>query len=323
MTLNRRRFIAGAAGAITLATTVGRVAAAAPETQVLGGSAFGTYWRAVLPASADHVAVSAAVTAVVKASDASMSPYRADSEITRFNLRRTAGATDASADLCTVADESLRIAQLSGGAFEPTIGPLVHRFGFGPISGGLGSYAGIGVGDGLLDKSDRALTLDLCGVAKGHALDRIVATLVAQGLSNVFVELGGEVKAAGRHPSGRDWQVGVEVPSAPQLAFQHVVRLDGMALATSGVTANGVADHRFSHIIDPRTQAPVDNGVLAVSVLAPTAMEADALATALLVMGPEEGGRLATALGRPALFIEAGSERRETMVAGFAGHVLT
>ena len=323
MTLNRRRFIAGAAGAITLATTIGRAAATTPETQVLGGSAFGTYWRAVLPTSADHVAVSAAVTAVVEAIDASMSPYRADSEITRFNLRRTAGATEASPDLCTVAGESLRIARLSGGAFEPTIGPLVHRYGFGPISGGLGSYAGIGVGDGLLDKSDSALTLDLCGVAKGHALDRIVATLVTQGLSDVFIELGGEVKAAGTHPSGRDWQVGVEVPGAPQLAFQHVVRLDGNALATSGVTANGVADHRFSHIIDPRTQAPVDNGVLSVSVLAPTAMEADALATALLVMGTEEGGRLATALGRPALFIEAGTERRETMVAGFADHVLT
>lgn len=322
MTLDRRRFMAGAAGALALAAFTGRAAAGGSLTQVIGGHAFGTYWRAVLPADGDPRAATALVGGIVDTVDRSMSPFRADSELTRFNLRRSAGEIDASADFCAVARESRRVAALSGGAFEPTIGPLVHRYGFGPITGGLGTYAGIEIGEGKVGKSDRDLTLDFCGVAKGHALDRIVAALAAAGIADALVELGGEVKAIGRHPAGRSWQVGVEAPGRSELALQHRVRIEGQALATSGTSANGVdfSGHSFSHIIDPRTGAPVDNGIRSATVLAPTAMEADALATAFLVMGPEEGGVLARRLARPALFIHA--DGTETMAAGFAAHLL-
>ena len=322
MTLDRRRFMSGAAGALALTALTGRAAAAETSlTQVVGGKAFGTYWRAVLPADADARAVAALVGGLVDAVDRSMSPFRADSEITRFNLRRGAGTMEASADFCTVAGESRRVAALSGGAFEPTIGPLVHRYGFGPISGGLGTYAGIELGDGRIGKAEGGLTLDFCGVAKGYALDRIVASLAAAGIADVFVELGGEVKAIGRHPAGRPWRVGVEAPGHSALVLQRRVRINGQALATSGTTANGIelGGHAYSHIIDPRTGAPVDNGIRSVTVLAPSAMEADALATALLVMGPEEGGALAQRLARPALFIHA--DGAETMAAGFAAHL--
>src|SRR5690606_29630121 len=121
------------------------------------------------------------------------------------------------------------------------------------------------------------LTLDLCGIAKGHALDRMVATLLDEGHEHFLVDLGGELAARGWHPSGRAWQVGIEYPLPGRGNIAGVLRLDKLAVATSGDRANGydIGRRRYSHIIDPGTREPVDSSLGSVSVLMATAREAD------------------------------------------------
>jgi thiamine biosynthesis lipoprotein len=177
------------------------------------------------------------------------------------------------------------------------------------------------VADGTVAKARGALSLDLCGIAKGHALDRMVAACRARGMDDVLVELGGEVVARGRHPSGRAWRVGIERPS-PAGGFQHAVALDGAALATSGSAVNGYAyrGRRYSHIIDPATGRPADTRLAGVTVAAPAAMTADALATALYAMGPERGPAFAQESGIEALFIM--DDAAEIATGGFDARIL-
>jgi thiamine biosynthesis lipoprotein len=298
---------------------------AALETKALGGPAFGTYWRSVVPYGTDMRSVRYAVEEVIARVDRAMSPFRADSEISFFNRKDSTDWFEASPAFCDVARHGLQVAALTDGAFEPTIGPLVHRFGFGPIMGITGRHTDIEAGTGELRKAKAGLTLDLCGIAKGYALDAIVAGLEGAGLSNFFFELGGEVAASGLHPSGRVWQAGIERPLPGPETIERIVSLQGMALATSGTLANGmeIGGHEFGHIIDARTARPADNAIASVSVLAPTAMRADALATALLVMGVEVGAELAEREGVPALFLlRDGAGLAQVSAAGFDRHIL-
>jgi thiamine biosynthesis lipoprotein len=228
---------------------------------------------------------------------------------------------EAPVPLLEVTRHALGVAEATGGAFDPTMGPLVHRYGFGPITGERAGPETIEAGLIGIAKTQAGATLDLCGIAKGYALDRLVADMEALGATDLLLELGGEVRALGAHPSGRPWQVAVEDPLSPVLAARHVVRPGGLALATSGLTANGVVGPvTVSHVIDPRTARPAQAYAASVSVLAETGMQADALATALLAMG-EDGPAFATRAGLAALFIPAaGGESR--MTGDFAAFVV-
>jgi thiamine biosynthesis lipoprotein len=325
MGLTRRKLLVGAGGAIG-ATLLPRVAlAASPDIAVLGGLAFGTYWRAVVAYGTDEALVRSTVDGVVRRVDLSMSPFRTGSEISRFNRSDSTDWIAASADFCEVAGHALDVAARTGGAFEPSIGPLVHRFGFGPITGATGRFTDLSAEPGALRKSSSGLTLDLCGIAKGYALDEMVAGLTRVGLQDVFIELGGEVRGIGQHPSGRAWQAGVENPQAGAERVLHIVDPAGLALATSGTSANGMetGGGMFGHVIDNRTGRPADNLVASVTVLAPTAMEADAMATALMVLGADEGATLAETTGLSCLFLlRDGAGIRQMSVAGFEDHIL-
>jgi len=275
----------------------------------IGGTAFGTTWQVLLPAEADAARIRHEIAGLLVSLDAVMSPFQEDSELTRLN--RSHGPAILSKPLADVVGEGLRIARLTNGAFDPTIGPAVARFGFGPIvrsaAGTMpGNYRGLAMQGRRLAKRDSALTFDPCGIGKGYALDRIGALIAASGVAAFFAEFGGEVLVRGRHPTGRPWHVGIEDPahgdSGPP---RHVVGMTGGAIATSGdrVNAYVVGGRRYSHIIDPHTAAPVNNGVAAVSVMARTAMRADALATALMVLGPARGLALAKREALPVLFV--------------------
>jgi len=317
----RRQLLIGATGAVLAGALAPTAVRGAPPPTVCGGLAFGTYWRATLPAGADGGAVERAITAIVSSIDLSMSPFRPDSEITRFNLTDAGGPLPASSDFVAVTAEALRVAALTEGAFEPTVGPLVGRFGFGPIQrGGEGRFTEISVATGSVSKTRAVLTLDLCGVAKGYALDLMVAALDGLGIERFLIELGGEV--AGR---GGGWRIGIENPLPGPESIRRVVGLDGLALATSGDRYNGLdlAGVHFSHIIDPISQRPVDNGIASVSVLAPSAARADALATGLMAMGLDRGAALAEREGVPALFlVRQGADLGEHRIAGFDAHIL-
>ena len=319
MRLSRRDLIVSAGGAL-LASAL--PAYAAQQEVVLTGPAFGASWTLVAPAPLDEAAIRDAFAGIIASVDGAMSPFRAGSEITRFNRAATTDWLPLSAAACTVVAEGLRVAALTANAFNPTLGPLVGRYGFGPIRDGvIGRPDEIGLGDGAARKARPGLTLDLNGIAKGHALDRMATACAALGLTDFLLELGGEIFAAGRHPSGRSWQVGVERP-APEGGFQRVVALDGVALATSGRAVNAYRwrGRRYAHIIDPATGKPADTALASVTVAAATAMTADALATALYAMGPERGPEFARQVGIETLFVM--EDGQEVATAGFAARIL-
>lgn len=303
---NRRAVLAGGAAAALLVSAPA-VARAATAVEELSGSAFGTGWRVTLPSGTDLPRLKERLATLLDDIDLIFSPWREDSTIAGFNARGE-GAVDAAPPLVEVVQAALRIAQASDGRFDPTVGPLVARWGFGPIHSGEAQSDGwrsIHAEDRALVKRASGLTLDLCGIAKGHALDRMVALLSESGHDNFLIDLGGELAARGRHPSGRDWQVGIEDPRTDADGLAGVLRLgDDMAVATSADTVNSYSfgGRRYSHIIDPVTGEPVAGTLASVSVLMPTAREADGWATALMAAG-DEGPALATRRGISALFL--------------------
>ncbi len=147
--------------------------------------------------------------------------------------------------------------------------------------------------------------VDLSGIAKGYGVDRVAQVLTARGESNFLVEVGGEILTRGARPGGAPWRVAIEQPVPGARRVQQLVDLHGRAIATSGDYRNyfEADERRYSHAIDPRTGRPVTHTLGSVSVVADTALEADAASTALMVMGPEQGPDWAAAHGIAALFL--------------------
>lgn len=314
MNVTRRGLLRLAGG--TALSSVLPVCARAAGTRVHTGPAFGSAWRLVLPDTKGSPEARARVEAIVARIDAGMSPYRRDSELGRFNA---AGSVAASRETLVVARAALALARDSGGAFDPTAAPLGRRYGFGPAAISparpAALYRDLRISGDRLVAASPGLSLDLCAIAKGHALDEILRAL--DGL-DFLIELGGEIAARGRHPSGRPWRVGIERPGTNRL--QRVIEADRRALATSGDGLQGytVGRRRYAHVVDPRSQAPVDNGVASVSVLAATGLLADGLATAAMVLGPEESRDLLKAHDASALFLMRGPAGLEEVdVSGF------
>lgn len=302
----RRGFLgragAAAAGMIISAPALARNAIA---IETFAGAAFGTGWRISLPEGTDTTALQAEIMTLLDTVDRQMSPYRPDSDVTRLNTA-AAGRCAAPADLLKVTQSALDLAAASDGAFDPTVGPLVARWGFGPIDGDpRPNWSGLAVESGSIVKDHARLTLDLCGIAKGFALDGLARLVYAAGHHDFFIDLGGEVFAAGQHPSGRAWHVGVEDPRPGAGGVAEVLALNNFAVATSGDRENGytLGDRRYSHIIAPGTRQPVAGSIASVSVLAPTAMQADGWATALMAAGTAAGPEMAQHHGLSALFL--------------------
>jgi len=241
--------------------------------------------------------------------NASMSIYRSDSEISRFNaLARSAAPFPISRDFLQVMVVAQDLYRLTGGAWDGTVAPLVNLWGFGsktnekrmPTAAEIQQCRStLGFDqitlseDGYLVKKNPAVTLDLGSIAKGYGVDQIAELIRKNGITDFLVEIGGEVFAAGFRQDGKPWRVGINRPDpeSPPDAVYKVVALHDEALATSGDYRNffEVEGLRYSHVIDPQTGTPVANGVVSVSVLADTCTFADGLATALMVMGPVEG----------------------------------
>ena len=328
MELTRRQWLAGTGSLIAATSGLSMAwAASSSDRQIdtLGGPAFGTYWRATVPRGSDEVALRRTIEAIVKSVDQSMSPYRAETEISRFNAIKSDKLFGVTRHFQSVVSEGIRVAGLSGGAFDPTVGPLVNKFGFGPIKGDAGaSFNDIAVGNGIIGKTKPNVTLDLCGIAKGYALDQIVSALDALGVLDFVIELGGEVFARGSHPLDRPWRIAIESPVSGTRVVQRVVHLDGQALATSGDGPNGYAfaGRRYSHVMAPQFAAPVNNGIASVSVIARSGMQADAFATAIMALGPRKGVLFATRHDVPTLLLTRDRKGiQEQTVAGFRDYI--
>ena len=236
-----------------------------------------------------------------------MSTYDPESELSQFNESHSRDWFAVSDDTAHVVAFALEVAEKTGGAFDPTVGPVVNLWGFGPgkrreepptedtirrASLHVG-YQKISVRSDppALSKKTPEVVLDLSAVAKGYAVDQVAELLSAQGFGGAMVEVGGEVRTFGTKPDQAPWRIAIEKYPVSGGDFQQILELRAAAIATSGDYHNFFESNnvRYSHTIDPQTGRPVQHSLAVVSVHAETCMEADALATALLVMGAERG----------------------------------
>ncbi|MBL4885758.1 MAG: FAD:protein FMN transferase [Planctomycetaceae bacterium] len=234
-----------------------------------------------------------------------MSTYLPDSEISKFNDSQSTDWFEVSSDFANVAFESLEIAQQTGGAFDPTIGPLVNLWHFGPDQSTQSlpsektieqarevvGYQKLHVrlDPPAIKKEIPQLHLDLSAIAKGYAVDQVAHLVAKQGYKNYLVNIGGEVVAHGEKNSQFPWRLGIEKPLEDRREIAELVALQNTAMATSGDYRNfyEIDGQKFSHTIDSKTGRPVTHTLRSVSVIAATCSQADAFATALMVLGPQ------------------------------------
>lgn len=291
----------------------------------LEGATMGTYYRVTARCpDSEPVQLQQTLSEELLTVNAQMSTYDADSELMRFNRSQPGIWVPVSADLVGVLAAALEISELSDGAFDPTVARLVSLWGFGPegpvteppdsatVNAAL---AEAGFQKLEVDPANGAvrrmtpLSVDLSAIAKGHGVDRLSERLRQMACSDFLVDIGGEVRAQGQNAQGRIWRVGVEVPDPTRMgSIQRVLVLEDVAVATSGDYRNFIdlEGERYSHTIDPRTGYPVRHTLASVTVIHPSAMWADGLATALNVLGPESGFELAEQQGLAALFLIRG-----------------
>lgn len=280
----------------------------------------GTTWavRLIRPSGRDRVLFQTAIEDELAAIVALFSHWDPTSELARFNAAPP-GFWAVSEPFWDLLNAALDMADDTNGAVDPTLGALVDLWGFGPPGPRpdvpsdeeiAAARALSGWGVLRLNREARAVQqlggvkLDLSGIAKGHAVDRVSERLTALGAVHHLVEIGGELRGAGVKPGGHPWWVELQqVPGAP--GPRTAAALFDIAVATSGdwIRQFDADGQTYSHTIDGRTGKPVDNGVASVTVLAETALYADAMATALTVMGPDEGPAYAEALNIAAAFV--------------------
>jgi FAD:protein FMN transferase len=308
----------------------------APGSRVhaCAGASMGTTWSAkvVLDGADTAQGLQAALQAELDAVVVQMSHWDEDSLLSRYNRAPAGTWIDLPAQFFDVMTYALWARDASGGAIDPAAGSLVTLWGFGPVRryDGAGFYAPDAAAVArvqaqranapvTLDRERRRLlqpggaTLDLSSVAKGYGVDRLAFCLAQRGLQHYLVEVGGELRGAGVKPDGQPWWVEIEgvpdaaaTPATPATpAAVAVVALHGLAIATSGDYRQYFQQgaQRVSHTLDPRTGWPVGNGVASVTVLAPSCMAADALSTALTVLGPVDGLAFAQRHGLAARFL--------------------
>ena len=304
-----------------------------PSPETFRGDTMGTTYSVQvtrLPDGVSRVDLQSAIDAVLDETNRIFSTYDPDSEVSRFNARQETAPVEVSAQLGTLVALSQEIGAATDGAFDITVAPLVRAWGFGAGSADDGAAPGpdeltalrasVGrdklqrvEGGRALQKLVPTLQIDFDGIAPGRAVDGIAERFEALGVRDYLVEIGGEVRARGQSPAGRAWRVAVEVPLAGERKPYTLVDLDGLAVSTSGDYRDFriVDGHRVSHTIDPRTGVPVTHGLASVCVVHPSAARADAYATALMVLGPEEGLATASRLGLAVLLIERAGDGKD------------
>jgi thiamine biosynthesis lipoprotein len=248
-----------------------------------------------------------------------MSTYIPDSELSLLNQAQANVAFPISPATDYVIQEALKLHHRSQGMLDITVGPLVNLWGFGPTLraekiptqaqlADTRAYIGVdkfNLSNGEIVKLHPKVYLDLSTIAKGYAVDEVAALLLFEGLTNYLVEIGGEMRVAGTKPNNEKWLIAIEKPLSGERAIQQIVSIGDNAMATSGDYRNYFEEDgiRYSHLINPTTGYPIQHNMVAVTVVAPKSIEADGLATALMVMGSTQGKLLAENEGIAAFFI--------------------
>jgi thiamine biosynthesis lipoprotein len=285
----------------------------------------------------EHSAVRTLIEERVDRVEGLMSTYDPTSELSRFNRQRSTEPFPVTPELLEVVSLARLVSELSGGALDVTVGPLVEAWGFGP-GAGLGGplrplpsdvelaalrervgYAlvELDLAAGTMRKTMPDVAVDVGAIATGYAAELVADGLRGLGLTNYLVDVGGELQAGGTGMRGRPWRIGVEVPDEPGGAVWGTVSLSDEGIATSGdyrdyYELEGV---RYAHIVDPRSGRPIPMRGASVTVVHPRAALADAWATALTVLGPVEGMDVARREGLAAIFLEIVDGRVEAQLS--------
>ncbi|NCQ25213.1 MAG: thiamine biosynthesis protein ApbE [Rhodobacteraceae bacterium CG17_big_fil_post_rev_8_21_14_2_50_63_15] len=284
----------------------------------LNGPTMGTRWSALffIAPGYDPNPLRAALQAAVDEVDAQMSTWRPDSDLMRLNAAPVGGWIAVPDRLRAVLNLGLAIGRASGGTFDITQGDAVTAWGFGPepanperIRAAMSgvhqpAHEALDIGEGWVRKS-RPVTFDLNGIAKGYGVDRLAETLLSNGITAGLVGIDGEMRALGLRPDGTPWSIAVESPDPLRRAPHSVLGLEEAAVATSGDYRHWVdmQGHRLSHTMDPTRGAPLVTSPASVTVVAQSCAEADAWATALMVLGPDRGASVAREQGLDVLFL--------------------
>jgi thiamine biosynthesis lipoprotein len=297
----------------------------AERTAAFSGSTMGTYYTVKVvsvPTGGDLDALERGIFEKLSRIDNLMSTYVQDSEISQFNRFDQTDWFPVSQETARVVEQALEIGRTTGGAFDITAGPLVDLWNFGPREShedqvpksaaldpakhrvGLDGLE-VRISPPALRKTSPDVSVDLSGIAKGFAVDAVAEHLDRLQISNYLVDVGGELKGKGRNGQGQAWQIAIEAPVPGSRTIHRIVPVHCSAVATSGdyrnyFEADGV---RYSHIIDPRSGYPVSHSLASVTLLDPSCARADALATGLMVLGPDEGFALAMELKLPVLLL--------------------
>lgn len=292
--------------------------------------------RAVEGARATHGVIQRTLDRI----DAAMSTWKPDSEISRFNAHRSTSPFPVSAETAVVVAKALEVGRRTGGAFDITLDPLIALWGFDrtgrrdrpPTAEQIEEakeHTGldlVAVEGTALVKRDPLVMVNLGGIASGYAVDAVTLLLAERGFDDVLVEVTGELKARGRNARGEPWRVGVKTPDFDDGGVLHAVPLTGgpagRAMTTSGSyhTFFEAGGRRYSHILDPRTGAPVETDLVSVTVLYDDALTADGFDTPFVILGEERAREIVAGIpGMEALFIRRAPDGsfRTTRTAGF------
>ena len=261
----------------------------------------------------------AAIVNLLATLNGQFSTYLPDSEIARFNRYEKTDWFPISKEFALVLEQSLALCRESAGAFDITVGPVVNLWGFGPekrtaqppeekeLTACLAAVGyeklAVRLSPPAVRKTLPQVSCDCSAIAKGFAVDQVAEALTARGCTDYMVEIGGEVTARGKNARGQSWRIGIERPDTTKV--EKVIRVRNCAMATSGDYRNYFEQDgtRYSHTIDPRTGKPITHRLASVSVLHPSCMMADGLATAIMALGPQEGYALAERLDLSVLLL--------------------
>lgn len=240
-----------------------------------------------------------------------MSTYIQDSELSLFNQAPSQQPYTVSPETALVVTEALRLGKLSNNALDVTVGPLVNLWGFGPTKRpetipsqaqietamALSGLDKLSINGMLLTKSVDNLYLDLSTIAKGYGVDAIAEILIASKLTDFLVEIGGEMRVAGTKQNRQAWRIAIEKPVSESRTVQKIISVGDNAVATSGDYRNYYEEDgiRYSHLIDPTTGYPIQHNTVSATVVHPSSMTADGLATAMMVLSAKEAQALAEA----------------------------
>lgn len=277
---------------------------------VLDGKTMGTFWRVSVigidKAQADELQKK--VQRLLDGDDMLLSTWKNDSALMRFNHSQSLTPWPVSEAMADIVTESLRVGQKTHGAMDITVGPLVNIWGFGPekqpvktptqaqidaakARTGLQYLSVINrAGQQFLQKSLPDLYVDLSTVGEGYAADHLAQLMTQEGISRYLVSVGGALVSRGMNADGQPWRVAIQKPTDRENAVQAIVDINGYGISTSGSYRNyyELDGQRISHVIDPQTGRPITHKLVSVTVIAPTALEADAWDTGLMVLGPQK-----------------------------------